>query len=115
MLARRDTKLVAGEASDARQQGCACEVKAHQHMGWSVSVSHRDDGDRQQIDDGAAVEALERKTGARGLRSIMERALLDTMFELPAMSNVEKVVLDESSIEEDKPPMLVYRSREKQA
>lgn len=62
-----------------------------------------------------AQKALERKTGARGLRSIMERALLDTMFELPAMRNVEKVVLDESSIEEDKPPMLVYRSREKQA
>ena len=62
-----------------------------------------------------AQKALERKTGARGLRSILERALLDTMFELPAMRNVEKVVVDESSIEEDKPPMLVYRSREKKA
>ena len=62
-----------------------------------------------------AQKALERKTGARGLRSILERALLDTMFELPAMRNVEKVVVDESSIEEDKPPMLVSRSREKKA
>ena len=62
-----------------------------------------------------AKKALERKTGARGLRSIMERMLLDTMFELPAMRNVEKVVVDESTVEEDKPPMLVYRSQEKQA
>ena len=59
--------------------------------------------------------ALERKTGARGLRSILERMLLDTMFELPTMRNVEKVVVDESTIKENKPPMLVYHSKEKQA
>lgn len=52
---------------------------------------------------------------ARGLRSIMERALLDTMFDLPNQSNVEKVVVDESSINADKPPVLVYRNQEKQA
>ena len=62
-----------------------------------------------------AQQALERKTGARGLRSIMERMLLDTMFELPAMRNVEKVVVDESTVTEDKPPMLMYRAKEKQA
>ena len=62
-----------------------------------------------------AKQALERKTGARGLRSIMERMLLDTMFELPAMRNVEKVVVDESTVTEDKPPMLMYRAKEKQA
>lgn len=62
-----------------------------------------------------AKKALERKTGARGLRSIMERMLLDTMFELPVMRNVEKVVVEESTVEEDKPPMLVFRSQEKQA
>ena len=62
-----------------------------------------------------AKKALERKTGARGLRSIMERMLLDTMFELPAMGNVEKVVVDESTVEENKPPMLVYRAQEKKA
>jgi len=59
--------------------------------------------------------ALERKTGARGLRSILERTLLDTMFELPTMRNVEKVVVDESTIKENKPPILVYHSKEKQA
>ena len=62
-----------------------------------------------------AQKAMERKTGARGLRSIMERALLDTMFDLPNQSNVEKVVVDESSINADKPPVLVYRNQEKQA
>ncbi|MDO5653268.1 MAG: ATP-dependent Clp protease ATP-binding subunit ClpX [Brachymonas sp.] len=62
-----------------------------------------------------ARKALERKTGARGLRSIMEQALLDTMFDLPTMRNVEKVVLDESTITDATPPMLVYHSQGKQA
>ena len=62
-----------------------------------------------------ARKALVRKTGARGLRSILENALIDTMFELPGMSNVEKVVVDESTIEENKPPLLVYREAAKQA
>ncbi|MFM6997029.1 MAG: ATP-dependent Clp protease ATP-binding subunit ClpX [Limnohabitans sp.] len=58
-----------------------------------------------------ARKALARKTGARGLRSIMEQALIDTMFELPNLSNVEKVVVDESTILENKPPLLVYREQ----
>ena len=62
-----------------------------------------------------ARKALARKTGARGLRSILENALIDTMFELPGMSNVEKVVVDESTIDESKPPLLVYREAAKQA
>ena len=62
-----------------------------------------------------ARKALIRKTGARGLRSILENALIDTMFDLPGMSNVEKVVVDESTIEENKPPLLVYREAAKQA
>ncbi len=60
-------------------------------------------------------KALARKTGARGLRSILENALIDTMFDLPGMSNVEKVVVDESTIEENKPPLLVYREAARQA
>jgi len=63
----------------------------------------------------AAAAILARKTGARGLRSILENALIDTMFDLPGMSNVEKVVVDESTIEENKPPLLVYREAAKQA
>jgi ATP-dependent Clp protease ATP-binding subunit ClpX len=62
-----------------------------------------------------ARKALARKTGARGLRSILENALIDTMFGLPGMSNVEKVVVDESTIDENKPPLLVYREAAKQA
>jgi ATP-dependent Clp protease ATP-binding subunit ClpX len=62
-----------------------------------------------------ARRALARKTGARGLRSIMEQALIDTMYELPSSSNVERVVVDESTIEENKPPLLVYREAAKQA
>jgi ATP-dependent Clp protease ATP-binding subunit ClpX len=62
-----------------------------------------------------ARKALARKTGARGLRSIMEQALINTMFELPNQANVEKVVVDESVIDDNKPPLLVYRESAKQA
>ena len=62
-----------------------------------------------------ARKALARKTGARGLRSILENALIDTMFDLPSLNNVEKVVVDESTIDDNKPPLLVYRESAKQA
>ncbi|GAA6140756.1 ATP-dependent Clp protease ATP-binding subunit ClpX [Hydrogenophaga sp. 5NK40-0174] len=62
-----------------------------------------------------ARKALLRKTGARGLRSILENALIDTMFELPSLSNVEKVVVDESTIDENKAPLLVYQEAAKKA
>jgi ATP-dependent Clp protease ATP-binding subunit ClpX len=62
-----------------------------------------------------ARKALKRKTGARGLRSIMEQALMDTMFELPSISNVEKVVVEESTIDEGHRPLLVYHEAAKQA
>ena len=62
-----------------------------------------------------ARKALARKTGARGLRSILELSLIDTMFELPNSSNVDKVVVDEATIDENKPPLLVYREVAKKA
>jgi len=62
-----------------------------------------------------AKKALARKTGARGLRSILEHALIDTMFELPNATNVDKVVVDESTIEENKAPLLLYREAAKKA
>jgi ATP-dependent Clp protease ATP-binding subunit ClpX len=62
-----------------------------------------------------AKKALARKTGARGLRSILENALIDTMFDLPGLDNVDRVVVDESTIEENKPPLLVYREAAKKA
>ena len=60
-------------------------------------------------------KALARKTGARGLRSIMELALLDTMFELPTMVGVAKVVLDEHTIDDETKPLLVYREQKASA
>ena len=62
-----------------------------------------------------AKKALDRKTGARGLRSIIEQSLIDTMFDLPNSSNVEKVVVEESTVDENKPPLLVYREAAKKA
>lgn len=62
-----------------------------------------------------AKKALARKTGARGLRSILEQSLIDTMYELPNQTNVEKVVVEEATIEENKPPLLVYREAAKKA
>jgi ATP-dependent Clp protease ATP-binding subunit ClpX len=62
-----------------------------------------------------ARKALARKTGARGLRSILEQSLIDTMFELPNATNVDKVVVEESTIDENKPPLLVYREAAKKA
>lgn len=54
-------------------------------------------------------KALERKTGARGLRSIMEKAMLDIMFTLPTLSNVERCIITEATIREQAPPMYVKR------
>ena len=62
-----------------------------------------------------ARKALVRKTGARGLRSIMEQSLIDTMFELPTLDGVVKVVLDEHTIEEEAKPLLVYREHKASA
>ena len=55
-----------------------------------------------------AKKALDRRTGARGLRSIIEHALLDLMFDLPSMQNVSKVVVDEQMINGEGPPLLIY-------
>ncbi|MCO5108272.1 MAG: ATP-dependent Clp protease ATP-binding subunit ClpX [Burkholderiaceae bacterium] len=55
-----------------------------------------------------ARKALKRKTGARGLRSILEQTLLDIMFDLPSLQNVQKVVVDENSIEGDGKPLVIY-------
>ncbi|VAW77557.1 ATP-dependent Clp protease ATP-binding subunit ClpX [hydrothermal vent metagenome] len=57
-----------------------------------------------------AQKAMDRKTGARGLRTIMEHVLLDTMYELPSLDNVQKVVVDERAILGESEPYLVYDS-----
>ena len=60
-----------------------------------------------------ARKALKRKTGARGLRSILEGVLLDTMYELPAMENLAKAVVDEAMIEHGGQPLLIYADQPK--
>ncbi|MBZ0125448.1 MAG: ATP-dependent Clp protease ATP-binding subunit ClpX [Rhodocyclales bacterium] len=70
---------------------------------------------RPQALQAIARRALKRKTGARGLRSILESVLLDTMYELPNMENVSKVVVDEGMIEGTSKPILIYADQPKVA
>jgi len=58
--------------------------------------------------------AIQRKTGARGLRSILEQTLLDTMYDLPSSDNVEKVVINKAVINGSKKPILVYKEKTKE-
>jgi len=69
---------------------------------------------REGVLNAIAKKALARKTGARGLSSILEQALLDTMFDLPSESNVSKVVLDENSSGDIK-PIVIYADEHKAA
>ncbi len=62
-----------------------------------------------------AKKALERKTGARGLRSIMEHALLDIMYDIPSIENLSKVVIDEGAINGETPPIMIYQDSQKLA
>ncbi|HZN27486.1 MAG TPA: ATP-dependent Clp protease ATP-binding subunit ClpX [Burkholderiales bacterium] len=77
------------------------------------------EGVELEVRDGAlkavSRKALERKTGARGLRSILENTLLNTMFDLPSLENVVKVVVDEGTILSDAPPLLIYSDQPKVA
>ena len=62
-----------------------------------------------------AKRAISRKTGARGLRSILEDILLDSMFELPGMSSVEEVVVNEEAVTMGSKPLLIYADKKKEA
>ena len=62
-----------------------------------------------------AQRATERKTGARGLRSILERALLETMFELPSMEHVTRVTVDSNVIEDGAQPLFMYEDEQRNA
>jgi ATP-dependent Clp protease ATP-binding subunit ClpX len=59
-----------------------------------------------------AQQALRRKTGARGLRSVIEESMLDVMFEIPSKGNVKEVIVDEKTIDEKAPPKIVYKTPE---
>jgi len=62
-----------------------------------------------------AKKAIERKTGARGLRSILEHALMDVMYDLPSLENVQRVVIDESTIVGDAKPLMLYQEASEKA
>ena len=74
-----------------------------------VEIEFREDALRS-----IARKAMQRKTGARGLRTILEHVLLDTMYELPSLENVQKVVIDERAIAGESEPYLVYDSEPEQ-
>ena len=67
---------------------------------------------REEALRAVARNAMERKTGARGLRTIMEQILLDTMYDLPSMENVSKVVIDENVITGDARPYMIFDAPE---
>ena len=75
-----------------------------------VELEFRDDAI-----DAIALKAIERKTGARGLRSIIESSLKEIMFELPTINNLLKVVIDKDVINKNEKPYLIYSDNEKQA
>lgn len=75
-----------------------------------VTLEFRDDALRA-----VAQKAMERKTGARGLRSILEKVLLDTMYDLPSMEGVTKIALDAAVVDGESEPLLIYESQEKKA
>jgi ATP-dependent Clp protease ATP-binding subunit ClpX len=62
-----------------------------------------------------AKKGMERKTGARGLRSILEKVLLDTMYDLPSMDGVTKVAIDAAVVDGESEPLLIYESQDKKA
>ena len=65
---------------------------------------------REEALEAVAKKAVERKTGARGLRSILEESLLDTMYELPSLENVSKVVVDEASVSGESKPLVIFEN-----
>ncbi len=78
---------------------------------WKASISNSVRTHLKAV----ARKALERKTGARGLRSILEGILLDTMYEIPSQQDVSKVVIDESVIDGSSQPLMIYENSEKPA
>jgi len=73
-----------------------------------VTLEFREDALRA-----VAKKAMERKTGARGLRSILERVLLDTMYDLPSLEGVTKVAVDSAVVDGESEPLLIYESQDK--
>jgi ATP-dependent Clp protease ATP-binding subunit ClpX len=69
---------------------------------------------REDALNAVARKSMERKTGARGLRSILESVLLDTMYDLPSLDNISKIVVDEAVINGDSKPLFIYEGKDMQ-
>ena len=82
-------------------------VKQYQQL-FSMEGSELDI--REEALQAIARRAMARKTGARGLRTILESVLLNSMYELPSLENVSKVVVDESVIEGESEPFILYEN-----
>jgi len=70
---------------------------------------------REEAIEAIAELAMKRKTGARGLRTVLEKTLLDSMFDIPSMEDVKRVIVDEAAVKGDSKPFLVYDSESKKA
>ena len=81
-------------------------VKQYRHLFEMEDVDIQFDSDALHV---IAKKALAKRTGARGLRNILESILLDTMYNLPSLDNVEKIVIDTSVASGNTPPLLVYK------
>jgi ATP-dependent Clp protease ATP-binding subunit ClpX len=75
-----------------------------------VSLSFSDDAM-----DAVARKAIDRKTGARGLRSILESTLLDTMYDLPTLEGVEEIVINGEVVDGNAQPLYIYAERKEEA
>jgi ATP-dependent Clp protease ATP-binding subunit ClpX len=107
---------VDGDAGRPRRNGPDADPgRAEERHREAVSAPVRDGRREAHLPEEAlqaiARRAIERKTGARGLRSIMEGILLDTMFDLPGMTGVEEVVISREVVEGDAKPLLIYSDR----
>jgi ATP-dependent Clp protease ATP-binding subunit ClpX len=87
-------------------------IKQYQHLFEMEGAELEFRGDSLHA---IARKSMERKTGARGLRTIVENVLLNTMYELPSAANISKVVVDEGVILGESEPLLVYETEKKKA
>ena len=109
----------AGDARGSRQRRAGQDPdRAEERAGQAVSAALRHGECRARIHPDAlnsiAKKAIERKTGARGLRSIMEAILLETMYDLPGLDGVQEVVISSDVVEGKSRPLYIYADRQEE-
>ena len=108
--------LIVGAAGTGKSSTMAAMID-HRNRTRSGHILTIEDPIEYQLKGVNQIQVSEKSglTFARGLRSILEQSLIDTMFDLPNATNVDKVVVDESTIVDNQPPLLVYREAAKKA